>query len=456
MKHILTLAFLTYLSAHTWLIAQDFPRPLILPMRERAIVEDRILEERIKDVLPVLMRRENIDLWLIIGEEYNEDPVLKTMLPATWLSARRKTVLLIYDPGAGKALETLAVARYNVGKMFKGVWNPEKEPDQWKRIIELIEERKPQRIAVNTSEHFAHADGLSHTEYENLYRRLPVTYQKRLVSGEKLAVGWLETRTPNELVIYEQICRLAHQIIADGFSEKVIQPGITTTDDVVWWYRERISELGLVAWFHPTVDVQRPDPDNKENERSFASRPDGETIIMPGDVVHVDFGITYLRLNTDTQQLAYILKPGETDAPEYLKKALSIGNRLQDILTEEFKLGRTGNQILKSTRERAIAEGITPSIYTHPIGYHGHGAGPAVGMWDAQGGVPGTGDYPLYHYTAYAIELNAQVSIPEWNNKVFRVMLEQNAVFTPQGVHYMGGRQKEFLLVPRQVPHLKQ
>jgi Xaa-Pro aminopeptidase len=284
---------------------------------------------------------------------------------------------------------------------------------------------------------------------------LPETYRVKVVSGEKLAVGWLETRTPTEIALYDNLCRIAHSIIAEGFSEAVIQPGSTTTDDVVWWYRERVAALKLDTWFHPTVDVQRPDPANAENTRSFASRP-ATDVILPGDLLHVDFGITYLGLNTDTQELAYVLKPGETEAPAYLRKALATGNRLQDILTLHFREGRTGNEILAAALGQARKEGIVPSIYSHPVGYHGHAAGPAIGMWDMQNGVPGNGDYPLHHHTAYAIELNARVRVPEWGGKEIRVMLEENAVYTPQGVRYLDGRQQQLLLIPRQPVNGKQ
>jgi methionine aminopeptidase len=376
------------------------------------------------------------------------------MLPATWLSARRRTILVIFDRGPEQGLEFLAVARYNVGAQFKSAWDPEKEPDQWKRLVQIIEERRPQRIALNYSEEYAHADGLTWSEYGQFRKYLPAVFSPKIVSGENLAVRWLETRIPAEIALYESLCRMAHAIIAEGFSEKIIQPGSTTTEDVVWWYRERVAGLKLETWFHPTVDVQRPDPANQESNRSFAGRP-AAAVIMPGDLIHVDFGITYLGLNTDTQELAYVLKPGETDAPSYLKKALATGNRLQDILTSQFKVGRTGNQILSSTIAQAKKEGITPSIYSHPVGYHGHAAGPAIGMWDMQNGVPGNGDYPLHYNTAYAIELNARVKIPEWKDKEIRVMLEENAVFTPEGVRYLDGRQKELLLIPRPAGYLK-
>ncbi|MBO6621664.1 MAG: aminopeptidase P family protein [Balneola sp.] len=421
--------------------------PEILSMKERAEVIDDLLEDKIQTVLPDLMRRTGIDMWVVVSREYNEDPVIETLLPATWLAARRRTILLMYDQGEGKGVETLAVARYDVGKTFKKAWDKEKEPDQWKRLKEIIDERNPKKIGVNQSDDWGLADGIVATDLQEMKSAIGKKYSDRIVSAEKLAVGWLETRSAKEMTIYPQIVRIAHKIIEQGFSDEVIQPGVTTTKDVVWWFREKIRELKLITWFHPSVSIQRADPESFDHLRSFSSRPDNN-VIMPGDLLHVDFGITYLRLNTDTQQHAYILRPGETEVPEYLNKAFDNGNRLQDIFTNNFKEGRTGNEVLKMSREQAIAEGIKPSIYTHPIGYHGHAAGTTLGMWDSQGGVPGSGDYPLHLNTAYSIELNAATFIEEWGKEI-RIMLEEDAFFDETGVWYIDGRQKEIMMIPR-------
>lgn len=420
--------------------------PKILDMQTRAEVQNQWLAHRFNTVIPELMRRENIDMWIVIAREYNEDPVIKTMLPATWQSARRRTILVFYDDG--ESVEQLAVARYDIGEFFKTAWNKEEQPDQWKRLAEIVQERDPETIALNYSTDFALADGITKTQFDEFKSALPSTYHDRIVSGENLAIGWLETRTKPEIQVYPMICHIAHDIIAEGFSEAVIQPGITTTDEVEWWYRERIRELKLTAWFHPSVSVQRSDEDETGFLESFSKRP-AKNVIRPGDLLHVDFGITYLGLNTDTQQHAYVLKPGETDAPEGLKQALQTGNRLQDILTGSFKTGRSGNEILKAARKQAISEDIRPSIYTHPIGFHGHAAGPTIGLWDQQGGVEGKGDYPLHPNTAYSIELNATVNIPEWNKDI-RIMLEEDAFFDGDTVRYIDGRQTELWLIPRQ------
>lgn len=427
--------------------AQNSYFPKTLTMRERGRVIDQWLEERVQTVLPELMRRSGIDMWVIISREYNEDPVLKTFLPSTWQSARRTTILVVYDPGQGQELETFAMARYGVGKLFKKAWDKESEPDQWKALAAMIASKNPKKIGINKSATFALADGLTATHHDLLMEYLPRKLKSRIVNAEDLAIGWLESRTPSEMAVYQNIVRIAHQIIAEGFSERVIQPGITTTDDVVWWYRDRIRELGFTAWFHPSVSIQRKDPESDEHLRSFSDRPEDE-VIFPGDLLHVDFGITYLRLNTDTQQHAYVLKPGEKAPPAFLKDAFIKGNRVQDILTSNFRTGRTGNEILKATLDQCQSEGLKGVIYTHPIGYHGHGAGPTIGLWDQQGGVPGKGDYPMYENTAYSIELNAGVYIEEWQKEI-RIMLEEDAFFDGEDVYYIDGRQTEIMTIPR-------
>lgn len=424
------------------------PGPAILTMKERAQLIDQWLEYRLDTVVPDLMRREGIDMWVLIAQEYNEDPVLLSMLPATWQSSRRTTIILFYDDSETGETERMAVARYNIG-FFETEWNPDEEPDQWNRLAEIVEELKPGKIGINTSENFALADGISHTNFMKLKNSLSPVYQNRLSSAKNLAIGWLETRTDHEMDVYRQINRIAHAIIEEGLSENVITPGFTTTDDLQWWWRDRIRELKLTAWFHPSVSVQRAEEPEGDFLTNFSNRPP-DNVIQPGDLIHIDFGITYLRLNTDTQRHAYVLKKGETDAPQELKDALETGNRLQDILTGEFIAGRSGNEILEAALNKAESEGINATIYTHPIGYHGHGAGPTIGLWDQQGGVPGKGDYPLNANTAHSIELNAELFVEEWNRNI-RIMLEEDAFFDGESVNYIDGRQQEFYLIPRQM-----
>ena len=446
MKRCLTLLLLFIGSS---LLGQQ-----ILSEEERAQVIDEILKERFEVLLPKLMDQSDLDMWILISREYNEDPVLRTMLPSTWLNARRRTILLFYRDKTRNTIEKLAVARYNVGKNISSAWDKDKEPDQWQRLVQLIEERNPKKIGLNFSKDHNIADGLDKTDYEEFLQNLPGKYTSRIVSAEQLAVRWIETRTEREMIIYNQLVSITHQIIEEAFSERVITPGITTTTQVEWWMRQKVTDLGLDTWFHPTVDVQRTNNELEGHLYSFSERPD-QMVILPGDLVHCDFGITYLRLNTDCQELAYVLKPGEKEAPEYLRQGLIDGNRVQDYLTKNMIRGRSGNQILKIALDEAKKAGLKPAIYTHPLGSYGHSAGTTIGMWDSQGGVMKDDgeNYPLNPNTVYAIELNTTINIPEWNRDI-RIMLEEAGFFGEEGFRYVNGRQTELLLIPRVTEYL--
>ena len=425
----------------------------ILSEKERAIVIDEILDDRFNNLLPELMDTSGLDMWVVISREYNEDPVIKTMLPATWLNARRRTILLFYRNKEKNTIEKLAVARYNVGKNIVSAWDKEKEPNQWTRLMQLISERNPNKIGLNFSKDHNIADGLVKTDYEEFMENLPKKYTSKVVSAQQLAVRWIETRSEREMVIYDQLVDITHDIIAEAFSEKVITPGVTRTSDVVWWMRQKVTDLGLDTWFHPTVDVQRSENVNASKFYSFADKPE-DMVILPGDLVHCDFGITYLRLNTDCQELAYVLKPEEASAPDFLVNGLKDGNSVQDFLTSNMIKGKSGNDILAKSLTEAKAAGFKPSIYTHPLGMYGHSAGTTIGMWDSQGGVMrDDGEkYTLNPNTVYAIELNTTVNVPEWNRDI-RIMLEEAGFYGEDGFRYVNGRQTELLLIPRVKGH---
>ena len=417
----------------------------ILNERDRAQVRDEILKERFNELLPELMDRTGIDMWLIISREYNEDPVMRTMLPAKWLNARRRTIIAFYRDKERDTIEKLAVARYDIGENIASAWNKEEEPEQWKALERIITSRNPTRIGINHSEHFGLADGLVLTDYNELKQALPDSLDQRLVSAEKLSIAWIETRTKREMELFEDLVQITHDIIDEAFSSDVIKPGETTTDDVVWWMRQKVTDLGLETWFHPTVDIQRSDEELKSHIYSF-SKGEKNKVILPGDLLHCDFGITYLGLNTDCQQHAYVPKSGETAVPSFLEDAFSKGNRVQDIFTGNFKEGATGNEILLASLNAGRSEGLRPAIYTHPLGSYGHSAGTTLGMWDSQDGVPFTGDYPLHLNTAYAIELNTTVNVPQWDKDI-RIMLEEAGFFGASGFRYVNGRQEQIKLV---------
>lgn len=414
----------------------------ILNLKDRATLIEKIQKDRLDNLLPELMSKNGIDMWIIITREYNEDPIIKTLLPPTWLNARRRTILVFSFDESTKKTESVAISRYNFGKNIKSIWDKEKNPNQMLALKEYIDKVNPKKIGLNYSENFALIDGISKSDYELFYSSISNDIKQRIVSAENLGIQWIETRTKLEKEIYKDLVSITQNIINEAFSNKVIEPGKTTTDDVVWWMREKVLELKLKTWFHPTVDVQR-------NEQSDLYAFDGKSkydIIQPGDLVHCDFGISYLTLNTDCQQIAYVLKSDEKEAPEFLTKALKDANKLQDILTSEFELDKTGNEILLNSLKIAKEKGLDPQIYTHPLGTFGHSAGTTIGMWDSQGGVPIKGDVLMKYNTVYAIELNNKSFIKDWNKEV-RIMLEEAGLFEENGFKYINGRQEEIILI---------
>ncbi len=410
----------------------------ILTHREQAGLQRTWIEKRFATILPDLMRREGIDMWIIVSREYNDDPVFRSMAPATTFASRRRTILVFHDLGPGKGVERLSIGRFDYDGLFTVVKTH--NDAQWEGLRKVVEERKPATIGINTSELFAHADGLSANEKENLLRALGTEYSGRLKSAEKLAVGWLEIKLPEETDAYRNAMRVAHQIIAEAFSNRVITPGVTTTEDVTWWMRQRTAEMGLGLWFHPSVTIWRKGglPPNT---------PPAARVIQRGDMLHCDFGIVYMGFATDTQHNAYVLLPHETDAPEGLKEGLKAGNRLQDITMDYARAGVSGNAALAGALAKARAEGLKPMIYCHPVGYHGHAAGPPIGMTDYQEGVPGRGEWLMQPDTWHAIELNVTHTVKEWDNQEVRFSLEEDALLTASGWQWIHGRQLKFYLI---------
>ena len=418
--------------------------PAILAQRLRVTPVNEMLQDRLDNLLPELMRETEMDMWLVINREHAEDPVYLTLVPEPVFAARRTTMLVFHDRGAEEGVERLTVSRYALGDFYASAWDGGSDDDQWERLAALIRQRNPRRIGINISRDWAFGDGLSAGLRDRLEQALGADLSPKLVSAENLCLRWLETRTARELETYPHIVALARGVLAEAFSSDVITPGVTSTTDVAWYIRQRFADLDLPAWFMPYVNVQR---------RGLLYEPDtaffgeSDTIIRPGDVLHTDVGIHYLRLATDTQEMGYVLRPGEEDVPAGLRQALETGNRWQDLLTASFVTGRTGNEILAATLAASAAAGIRGHVYSHPLGFFGHAPGPTLGMWDNQGPTPVRGDWPLHAGTAYAIEGNVVVKVPEWDDQWVQIKLEQSAVFDGEKVTYLAGRQTRWHLI---------
>ncbi len=442
----LTLAAL--LSTAMPLTSAQVVRPLP-GLREQAEIQQGWLKLRLERVLPKLMRKHGVQMWLVICREYNEDPVFFSLVSPTVFAARRRTIYVFFDRGEERGVERLALGGGSNGGLYTVYRDPDVEnreiygEGQWALLRKLIDERKPATIAVNVSHTHAFSDGLSAGEREKLESVLSPDTLRRFVRAENLPLEYVSLRLPEMLPTYRQMMETVHSLIGRAFSNEVIKPGVTTNADVIWWLRQRVNDAGLGTWFQPSVRVQRP-------ARAGVSilAEDAPIVIERGDVLHVDFGITAMRLNTDTQHMGYVLKEGERDAPAGLKRALANGNRLQDLLLERMKPGHSGNEVLAATLAAMRAEQIKGTVYTHPVGDHGHGAGPLVGLWDRQQGVPGRGDVHLLPSTWFSIELAATTPVPEWGNQELWIGLEEDAAIDEAGrINWVLRRQTQFHLV---------
>ena len=414
----------------------------VLAPRDRVAPENRMLQERLDTLLPGLMQEAGLDLWLVIAREYAEDPVYFTLVPQPSHAARRTTMLLFHRQADG-SVKRLSINRYPFGAPYESAWAGGDLASQWKALGEWIARHDPQRIGINVSTEWPVADGLTKGLHDQLLAVLPTGYAQRLVPAAKLVVRWLETRSTSERNAYPHIVALARGVIAEAFSARVITPGVTSTDDVAWYIRQRFEALDLPVWFMPDVNFQRAGTACAVDS-PFCGE---EGVIQPGDVLHTDVGICYLKLCTDTQEMAYVARLGEPDVPTGLREALATGNRWQDLLTANFRAGLTGNQVLAATRQQTRAAGMVASTYSHPVGFFGHAPGPTIGMWDNQEASPGQGDWPLHPMTVYAIEGNIKAALPEWKGQHVQIKLEQTALFDGRRVHYLAGRQTQWHVI---------
>lgn len=430
--------------------------------REQAEQQQRWLKRRMETVLPALMRKHKVDLWVIPMREYNEDPVFSSIVSPTTFAARRRTIYVFFDkcaaagtadPGDGSCIERLALGGTSQGGVYreyrarKTIDNPvggrqaELWGDtQWLLLKEVVEERNPRNIAINVSRTHAFSDGLTAGELEGMTAMLGKPWTDRFTRAELLPLELIATRLPEEEEFYGRLTRHVHALVERMFSNEVIVPGTTRTQDLVWWWRQQLNDAGLSTWFQPSIAIQR--------KGSLPELLGDNPVIEAGDVLWCDVGITALGLNTDTQHNGYVLRDGESEPPAGIRKALANSNRLQDILFEETRPGRSGNDVLRATLAKLKAEGIMGTMYSHPIGKHGHGAGPLIGLWDYQEGVPGRGDAPVIPNMWFSSELQTTSPVPEWGGQPVRIAQEEDFIVGADGKpRWAYKRQSEFHLV---------
>lgn len=416
-------------------------------LREQATVRQEWLEQRMRTVLPALMRKHGVDAWVIPMREYNEDPTFSSLVSPTTFAARRRTIYVFFDrcaaagrvdSGDGACIERIALGGSSQGGVYEarramatvdaGVEGRQAElvgDEQWGALRALLEERNPQVIAINVSRTFAFSDGLTAGERDGMSEALGARWTARFRAVDALPLEFIASRLPAEAEAYVKLQELVWTLTQRMFSSEVITPGVTRTSDLVWWWRQSVNDLGLGTWFQPSVSVQR--------RGASAAQLGDDPVIQRGDVLWCDVGIVAMGLATDTQHNGYVLLPGETAPPAGLQRALANANRLQDITMEELRAGRSGNEVLAASLARMREAGINGTLYSHPIGLHGHGAGPLVGRWDAQEGTGMQGEARVIPNMWYSIELQATTPVPEWGGQPVRMAQEEDALIGPDG-----------------------
>ena len=371
----------------------------IRSLKEQYQIQERCLQERLNIILPQVMFESQADMWIVASKEYNEDPTFKAMVPPNYPTARRITMFVFVKEDDYVHRYSLSMPDEDLEKYYEPYWHFGKE-DQMEALNRLLKKHDPQTIAINVSSNFAVCDGLSMGLYTEFMNKLSSKWLNRMISDDYLAMKFIELRTPTELKYMPEVMEVAHSIMESMYTLDVITPGVTTTDDLVWYMKEEVNKLGLKYWFEPTMDLQR--------ENGTSSRME-HCVIEKGDLLHCDFGITYLNMCTDTQRLGYVCKDGETQIPTWMADGMKVANRFQDIVRSYLVEGNSGNEVFTLSKKQALKEGIDATLYSHPCNMYGHGPGPYIGLYSQQEEIPVKGDVLVSNNTCYALELNVKV-----------------------------------------------
>ncbi len=434
--------FLGYITLHAQNRSNEPipPMPKLLTQREQANVREQWLKKRLGSLLLPMMKRHGIEMWIVVNEEFKSDPVTPHIVPPIPIVGRRDLFIFI---DRGERIERVAMLRYNEERLKNHYRMLLPARDKFgEELKKLVDERNPKTIALNIGGTRGQQSGLSYDSYKFLAETLGPDNEKKFVSASNLLTEFFDTRLPEELEHYRTAVLATDVITRRAFSKEVIKPGKTTAGDVRWWMLQQLNDLGVDTWFQPDLRIQRQ-ATTTGTTGQFLSTASESDIIQPGDLIHVDFGLNYMGLSTDWQKHAYVLKPGEKDAPAGLKTALKNTNRLQDIIFQIARTGMTGTEVYEASMAECKKQNINCMIYSHPLGTHGHGLGPSI---DFRGNIGG-GANKIINGSYMSIELNTSTDVPEWNNQRVTIMAEDDAYMTDTGYKWFRPRQTEFYLI---------
>ncbi|QIG48776.1 aminopeptidase P family protein [Nordella sp. HKS 07] len=410
-------------------------RPIILPVREQSPQITEMVRGRLDSILPAAMRDAGLDMWIILCQEDDPDPIYRTMIPMDNWSPILSMLVFVDE---GDRIRRYNVAGVDTKDLYERPYAGQLEEKQWPILIDLIAKRDPKTIGINIGDIAWAAGGLTYNLHRQLTERLPEKYRSRLVSAEKAGVRWASTLTDHETVLFRRVTELGQYMIGECFHAGTITPGVTTIDDLVWHYWQHARDLGLETAFRPYFRIHRD-----QRETSYPGN-----VVSPGDVIHCDVGIKYLRLNSDHQHLAYVPRPGESKVPAGLVTRLEDTLRLQDIYMSEFRHGISGNELQQTILHRARAEGVpTPKVYSHNLGLFLHQPGPLIGLpWEQENPLP-RGEVRLEYNSAFVMELSTEAEVPEWGGQRLVMATEEPVLFTREGCRTLCPRQTEFYVI---------
>ena len=417
--------------------------PKLLSVREQQTVREQWLKKRLDAMLLPMMRKQNIAMWIVTNEEFHPDPVTAYIAPPLPYQGRRD--FFIFADRGGDKLDRIALVRYPEEhlKYFFEIANPPGR-EIASTLRKIVEERNPKTIALNMGGTRGATTGLTQDAFKFLTDTLGQEYASRFVSAAPLIVEYMDTRLPEELEHYRTAVALTDILTQRAFSNEVITPGKTTVGDVRWWFLQQVNNAGLDVWFQPDLRIQRQNQETGKTQQ-FLSVAEESVVIQRGDVIHIDCGLNYLGLSTDWQKMGYVLRAGERDAPEGLKRALANTNKLQDVLFTHIKIGAKGFEVYDATMADMKNIGVEAMIYSHSVGNQGHALGASIDFRRPAAGAPSEPAFREGSYTS--IELNTSTAVPEWGGQKVTMMMEDDAYLTKDGMKWFRPRQTSFYLI---------